>query len=871
MTTAYGTGVPAPDGLPLDQIRISGVTARGYHGVLSTERATGQDFSADVVLHVDTRAAAEGDRLADTVSYAEVAQDVYDVLAGEPADLVETVAERIAAVVLARPQVIAVDVSVHKPHAPIPVPFADVEVAIRRDRVRTPSVAAPPSPSSEAAAQPVAFAAEEPEQQQPAPLDPYAEQAAAHHFAEQGFGEHADSAYPEQQYAERAPAGQYREEKYGEEQYAAEQYVAAAAAPPAFAPTVPVFEPPAPEPVHETPSFDPPSYDTPTHEAPAAFEPAPPARPVFEPAPAAFEPAPAAFEPAPPAFEPATAFEQAPTPVFPATAFEQAPTPVFQAPQVSESTAPWAPEPVAPAEPAWFEQAQQEPAQHEPARQAPPQQAPEPQQPSWDDTPAPSWDDLPAQVAGAPESAAGVGHEAPHGERSHDRMDEVPAGWVDVVLALGANQGDPQATLRSAVTSLDRVSGLQITDVSPLARTAAVGGPDQPDYLNAVLLARTTLSARDLLHVVQGIEGAHGRVRDERWGPRTLDIDIIVYGTLTAVADDLELPHPRAHERAFVLEPWSQVAPDAVLPGLGGGPVAALAATAPDRAGIRWLALDWLSDADQTHGGAVPDAGRAPSAPDAPRPPSQPHAAAMPPSVAPAAGQPAPEGTLPQAFAGGPVPPAVPGSVPVNPQAHPQALGSGSLGHPQGHGSGSLGHLQLHTSGSLGHQQLHTSGPAAPAPQEAFLMAPPAPTVAPAPPLPPVPLAVRETARQETMHEPLVHPGAPVSSPSFAPVGDGRQAPPAMPIGTVHAVAEEPARPVFAPIGQAPVAPSVAIPLPGGPLPGGAMSGAPAAGGLVTGVPGGSPAAQAAQESSDLVDSVPTWAPVRDDGRGRDA
>ncbi|MCF4122139.1 2-amino-4-hydroxy-6-hydroxymethyldihydropteridine diphosphokinase [Antribacter sp. KLBMP9083] len=838
MTTAYGSGVPAPDGLPLDQIRISGVTARGYHGVLSTERATGQDFSADVVLHVDTRAAAEGDRLADTVSYAEVAQDVYDVLAGEPADLVETVAERIAAVVLARPQVITVDVSVHKPHAPIPVPFADVEVAIRRDRVRTPSVAAPAAPAAEAAAQPGAFAAEEPEPQQPAPHEPYAEQSAAQQFAEQGFGERADPAYPEQQYAERAPAGQYGGEKYGEEQFAAEQYAAAAAVPPAFAPTVPVFEPATPEPAYETPSFDPPSYESPSYDAPAAFEPAPAfetTRPVFEPAPAAFEAAPATFEPAA----------------------------AFEAPQVSESTAPWAPEPVAPAEPAWFEQAQQEPVQHEPARQVPQQQVPEPQQPSWDDTPAPSWNEAPTQGAGAPESAAGVGHEAPHGERSHDRMDEVPAGWVDVVLALGANLGDPQATLRSAVTSLDRVSGLQITDVSPLARTAAVGGPDQPDYLNAVLLARTTLSARDLLHAVQGIEGAHGRVRDERWGPRTLDIDIIVYGTLTAVADDLELPHPRAHERAFVLEPWSQVAPDAVLPGLGGGPVAALAATAPDRAGIRWLALDWLSDADQTQGGAT-DVGRAPSMAEAPRPPSQPHAVAMPPSVAPAAGQPAPvEGALPQAFGGGPVPPAVPGSVPVSPQVlqadpHPQAMGSGSLGHPQ----------------------LHTSGPAVPAPQEAFLMAPPAPTVAPAPPAPPVPLAVRETARQETTHEPLVPPSAPVSAPSFAPVGDGRQAPPAMPVGNVHAGGDEPARPVFAPIGQAPVVPSVAIPLPGGPMPGasmsggpvpgGSMTGAPAAGGLVTGVPGGPHAAQAAQESSDLVDSVPSWAPVRDDGRGRD-
>jgi dihydroneopterin aldolase/2-amino-4-hydroxy-6-hydroxymethyldihydropteridine diphosphokinase len=88
-----------------------------------------------------------------------------------------------------------------------------------------------------------------------------------------------------------------------------------------------------------------------------------------------------------------------------------------------------------------------------------------------------------------------------------------------------------------------------------------------------------------------------------------------VYGSVLAVTDDLELPHPRAHERAFVLEPWAQVDPQAVLPGLGGGPVAALAATAPDREGIRWLALDWLSapsapapDGEATYDGAeAPD------------------------------------------------------------------------------------------------------------------------------------------------------------------------------------------------------------------------------------------------------------------------
>ncbi|NNH54791.1 2-amino-4-hydroxy-6-hydroxymethyldihydropteridine diphosphokinase, partial [Promicromonospora citrea] len=188
-------------------------------------------------------------------------------------------------------------------------------------------------------------------------------------------------------------------------------------------------------------------------------------------------------------------------------------------------------------------------------------------------------------------------------DQPHDRFDEIPASPVDVVIAIGANLGDPQVTMRSAVAELDRTPGLQITDVSPLARTAAVGGPEeQPDYLNAVVLGRTTLSARGLLHACQGIENVHGRTREERWGPRTLDVDLITYGTLTDSADDIEVPHPRAHERAFVLEPWSQIAPEAVLPGLGGGPVAQLAATAPDRTGIRWLALDWLTDPEPEQG-----------------------------------------------------------------------------------------------------------------------------------------------------------------------------------------------------------------------------------------------------------------------------
>ena len=142
-----------------------------------------------------------------------------------------------------------------------------------------------------------------------------------------------------------------------------------------------------------------------------------------------------------------------------------------------------------------------------------------------------------------------------------------------------------------------------------------MGGPEQSDYLNTVVLAWTTLAPRALLRVTQAIENAHGRERHERWGPRTLDIDIVLYGSVLAVTDDLELPHPRAHQRAFVLQPWAQVDPDAILPGLGGGPVGALAATAPDRDGVRWLALDWLTTAIPAVSG---DTGAVPAGPEAP-------------------------------------------------------------------------------------------------------------------------------------------------------------------------------------------------------------------------------------------------------------
>ena len=348
-----------------DRIRLTGITATGYHGVFDHERRDGQLFSADVVLHVDTRAAAAADRLELTVDYARFAERVAQVLAGPPVYLLETVAERVAALALAHESVVAVDVVVHKPQAA--VPGGDIAVQVYRDRSRPPVVGVP------------------------------------------------------------------------------------AAAPPAALGTA--VEPPA-----------------------------------------------------------------APAPQYPA-----APAPAFALPPAGEPF-PVAPA-VAPAEP--------------------------------------------------------------------DRLDLAPDSPVEVVLALGSNVGASEETLRRAIGDLSAVTGLEVTAVGPLTRTAPVGGPEQEDFLNTVVLGRTVLSPRALLHACQAVESAHGRGAGERWGPRTLDVDLILHGSTVASAADLELPHPRAHQRAFVLEPWAHVDPDAVLPGLGGGPVSVLAETAPDREGIRWIDLQW--------------------------------------------------------------------------------------------------------------------------------------------------------------------------------------------------------------------------------------------------------------------------------------
>ncbi len=138
---------------------------------------------------------------------------------------------------------------------------------------------------------------------------------------------------------------------------------------------------------------------------------------------------------------------------------------------------------------------------------------------------------------------------------------------MKVVIALGSNLGDRKATLDDAVDQLRKI--ITITKVSTFIETDPVGGPDQPDYLNAVVIGESDLEPADLLAKMLAIENEAGRTREVRWGARTLDLDLIVAGDTVMDTEFLTLPHPRAHERRFVLDPWLEVDPKAILPGCG--------------------------------------------------------------------------------------------------------------------------------------------------------------------------------------------------------------------------------------------------------------------------------------------------------------
>ncbi len=134
---------------------------------------------------------------------------------------------------------------------------------------------------------------------------------------------------------------------------------------------------------------------------------------------------------------------------------------------------------------------------------------------------------------------------------------------MKAVISLGANIGNPQEQMQLAIAMLREAT--DVIALSSIYTTEPVGGPEQPNYLNAICIAESDLPAADLLALLHGIEKTLGRERIERWGPRTIDIDLIQYGTILSSAQELELPHPRAHERRFVLEPWFEIEPDAIL------------------------------------------------------------------------------------------------------------------------------------------------------------------------------------------------------------------------------------------------------------------------------------------------------------------
>ena len=154
-----------------------------------------------------------------------------------------------------------------------------------------------------------------------------------------------------------------------------------------------------------------------------------------------------------------------------------------------------------------------------------------------------------------------------------------PPAREHAYVGVGSNLDDPLHHVRDAISGLDRLPATRLVSRSSLYRTKAVGPVEQPDFINAVVCLETLLAPRALLAELQAVEAAHGRRRDGiRWGPRPLDLDILLYGSLRLDDGGLIIPHPRITERAFVLTPLLEIAPALIIP--GGPPIAELAALA---------------------------------------------------------------------------------------------------------------------------------------------------------------------------------------------------------------------------------------------------------------------------------------------------
>ncbi|MSR14493.1 MAG: 2-amino-4-hydroxy-6-hydroxymethyldihydropteridine diphosphokinase [Gammaproteobacteria bacterium] len=145
------------------------------------------------------------------------------------------------------------------------------------------------------------------------------------------------------------------------------------------------------------------------------------------------------------------------------------------------------------------------------------------------------------------------------------------APQVTAYVGIGSNLDHPERQVQSAVTELGEIRATEVRCYSSLYLSPPLGPPDQPDYVNAVAELVTALQPHALLDELQRLESAHGRIRDLRWGPRTLDLDLLLYGTLQLHDSRLTVPHPRLAERAFVVVPLCEIAPDLEIP--GGGPL----------------------------------------------------------------------------------------------------------------------------------------------------------------------------------------------------------------------------------------------------------------------------------------------------------
>ena len=697
-----------------DRISLVGLSARGHHGVLPFEREEGQLFTVDVILDLGQRGtavAAVTDSVTDAVDYSRVANGIVSIIEGEPVNLIESLADRIAERVLSFPRVVAAEVTVHKPEAPLDVAFEDVSVTIHRVAdaaaghggapatsqaawaaqgeepvaVSAQSFGTPSSSASPvAAASPAAPAYEPPASTPAAPLVTEVPDFTGASFA-------GDAAVAPTVPTPEPPITPTPSPASPLEAPARSSFAAAAPSVPTPMPAEPsassgagaptqswvpdwvtdssasaASSSQAPEPPSESyaPAADASAaaglLDTPSTSAPTATSAArtagadgfvslaadalgvPAATPEPEAEPVAPSYADEVVADAGAPSEPASVAGELPIqlpregrhvasseevgshsetaysgatydePVDAAGADADGSLPTLNgfgsdagtaaADDLADASSVSAAQPLA--EPGPFAA----PGEYSGAGSQEGQESivPSYSEPSYsEDFSQPADASYAAQQASAPvqpgfpgiaaPGTAPVAEQAPASPAvPADPLAERPAQPVSVVFSLGANVGAVVESLRTAVHGLKNTEGIEVTQVAPLARTVAVvaeGAEPQPDYLNTVVMAMTTLSPRELLEVCHSLEAAAGRVRTEPWGVRTLDVDLIEVEGVTSADPALSLPHPRAVERAFVLVPWSQADPFAEL---AGHSVSELAENAPDRGGLRWLAFDWL-------------------------------------------------------------------------------------------------------------------------------------------------------------------------------------------------------------------------------------------------------------------------------------